>query len=234
MPANRDPRENSEPMISSVKVDLHVYAWDEGEQPVELLPDVIVFDGPEDMAIQRQLMRALETKEYGKFTRVYPGNAHVEGGELTMWCRAFTDEFRGRLIVSGVDEAERDASFAAQKAFCTKKVFTPTELYALKAARVDSADWHTINVHLSGEVSYFDMDHDAAVAANRMETRTLVDHDYDGRRGWTLQTVWFDKQPVMVVNSAGRDGDEYHERWITDMAAFGKMIAWLRTFTPPG
>src|SRR5271170_4170944 len=100
MPPYCDPRENSKPMISSVKVDLHVYAWDEGEQPTE-----VVFDSTDDNEYQIKLMRVLETKEYGKFTRVYPGNAHVEGGELTMWYRAFTDPYRGRIITSGVNEA---------------------------------------------------------------------------------------------------------------------------------
>jgi len=221
-------------MISSVKTELHAYAWDEGEQPVEVIPEVPTGNADyDDNALQRSLMRRLETKEYGKFVRIYPGNAHVEAGEIALYYRAFTDEHRGRIVCSGINEAELAESYQNYKLFCAQKVFTPAELYALKPARVDSADWHTINVHLSAEVSYFDMDHDAAEAAKRMETRTLVDHDYDGRRGWTLQTVWFDGMPVMVVNSSGRDGDEYHDRWITDLAAFGKMVAWLRTFTPP-
>jgi len=74
-------------------------------------------------------------------------------------------------------------------------------------------------VHFSEDVNYLDLDLDEVEKTQRMETRTIVDHDYDGRRGWTLQTVWFDGKPVMVVNSSGRDGDEYHDRWITDAGA---------------
>src|SRR5271157_5734451 len=217
-------------MISSVKVDLRAYTWNEGEQPVQV---PFADDVTDDLALQRTLMHLLETKEYGKFTRTYPGNAHVEGGELTMWYRAFTDEYRGRVFVSGVDEAERDASLKSQKDFCAQHVFTPAELYALKPTGVDYGSWHTINVHLSDDVAnYYDLATNEIEETQRMETRTLVDHDYDGRRGWTLQTVWFDNKPVMVVNSSGRDGDEYHERWITDPEQFAALVTFLKSFAP--
>jgi hypothetical protein len=224
-------------MTSSIQTELHAYAWDEGEQPVEVfLPEgaaeVSRPQYPGDNALERALMDTLETKEYGKFVRVYPVSTHVDGGELTLWYRAATDQHRGRWVVSGLDEAERDKAFKAHKEFCSQRVFSPAELYALKAPRVDYADWHTINVHLSDDVNYFDMDHDAAEATKRMETRTIVDRDFDGRRGWTLQTVWFDNKPVMVVNSSGRDGDEYHNRWITDPAQFAELVTFLRSFTP--
>jgi len=215
-------------MTSEIKTEVRAFVWDEGEEPIELHVDEMDFDH-----LAPELHRQLETKEYGKIVRSYPANDHVIGGELVLWYRAFDDPYRGRQIVAGAEEAERNEYYQLQKTLCAQKVFTPTELYALKPTRVDSADWHTISVHLPDELSYFEMDHDAAVAANRMETRTLVDHDYDGRRGWTLQTVWFDSEPVMVVNNSGRDGDEYHDRWITDLGAFGKMVAWLRTFAPP-
>jgi hypothetical protein len=224
-------------MTSSVQTELHAYAWDEGEQPVEvLLPEgaaeVTRPQYPGDNALERELMNRLDTKEYGKFVRTYPVSLHVDGSELALWYRAGTDEYRGRWVVSGLDEAERDAAYEAHKVFCAQKVFSPAELYALKPTRVDFGSWHTVNVHFQNDVNYYEIDLDAVEKTQRMETRTIIDYDYDGRRGWTLQTIWFDKKPVMVVNSSGRDGDEYHDRWITDAGLFGELIAFLRSFIP--
>ncbi len=217
-------------MISDTKklAEVRAFAWDEGEA-AELHADEPDFD-----SLQRELMRQLETKEYGKIIRSYPANDGGIVGELTLWYRAFADAHRGRQIVFGTDEAELNESYQAHRTLCAQKVFTPAELYALRPVRVYYGSWHTVSVHLP-EVPYYDIEADAMTAmegSQRMETRTLVDHDYDGRRGWTLQTVWFDGQPVMVVNSSGRDGDEYHDRWITDSEAFGRMVAWLRSFLP--
>jgi hypothetical protein len=208
-------------------ITIQAFVWNEGEKPVELHTDEQDFE-----PLQRELMVQLDTKDFGKITRIYSANDHIEGGELTVLYRAFTDEYRGRILVSGIDEAELNDSYQHFKTFCAQKVFSPAELYALKPVRVDYGSWHTVNVHLSNDVDYFDIDLDAVEATQRMETRSIVDHDSDGRRGWTLQTVWFDKKPVMVVNSSGRDGDEYHDRWITDGDIFGELVAFLRTFTP--
>jgi hypothetical protein len=218
-------------MTSSIQVDLHAYAWNLGEQPVEVFANS-EYDGRDDDRLRHSLMDVLLTKEFGKFSRIYPGNVHVEASELSILYRAFTDQYRGRIIASGTDQAELDESFVQYKKYCEQKVFTPGELYALKPTRVDYGSYHTLSVHLTNEVDTYDLDSDAMEASKRFETRTIVDHDYDGRRGWTLQTVWFDGKPVMVVNNSGRDGDEYHDRWITDGEAFGKMVAWLRTFQP--
>ena len=228
-------------MESSIQTELHAYVWDEGEAPTEvsLSPDNGTY-GRLDDKLRLDLYKALETKEYGKFQRIWPASVHMDAGELSILFRAFNDQYRGRIIVSGVDEAELEHMYTEQKAFCEQKVFTPAELYALKPMlnphsgepRVDYGSWHTLSVHLANEVDRYDLDSDAIEAAKRFETRTLVDHDYDGRRGWTLQTVWFDGKPVMVVNSSGRDGDEYHDRWITDGKTFAEMVSWLRTFLP--
>jgi hypothetical protein len=55
---------------------------------------------------------------------------------------------------------------------------------------------------------------------------------YDYRRYWELTTVWFDGQPVMIVQNAGREGDDYHERFITDPHAYADMVGYLRTLLP--
>jgi len=210
-------------MAEETKVQ--AFVWNEHEEPLEIATRM------DFNLLQHDLMHGLDTKEYGKLVRTYPKTEHVPGGELVLHYRAFTDEHRGRIIVSGTDLAELDASYRKTKKYCAQKVFTPTELYALKPTRTDYGSWHAVSVHLRDEIGNgFDLDLDAVEKTQRMETRTLVDHDYDGRRGWTLQTVWFDNKPVMVVNSAGRDGDEYHERWITDPELFGELVTFLKSF----
>lgn len=214
-------------MTTKVKSTLTAFAWDAGENPAAVTGD--------DENLQYALMERLGTKEYGRFTRSYPTTEHAQGGELTLLYRAFDDPFRGRQIVSGLDEQKLAESYDSRKRECSLRVFTPAELYALKPVSVDYASYSTVSVHLTDDFNYYwDIDLGKVADTKRMETRTLVDHDYDGRRGWTLQTVWFDSKPVMVVNSSGRDGDEYHERWITDGAAFHALVSFLKSFLPEG
>jgi hypothetical protein len=212
-------------MTSSIKTELHLYVWNEGEMPI----DVSIEDDGDEYALQRQIGEQLDKYDFAKFQRIFPSNTHMDGDELTILYRAFTDPYRGRIAVSGLDEAELAQAYAEQKAFCEQKVFTPAELYALKPTNVTHDSYHTVSVHLP-EVDVYNIDLDAVGETKRFETRTLVDYDYDGRRGWTLQTVWYDGKPVMVVNSSGRDGEEYHDRWITDNQAFGDMIGFLRSY----
>jgi hypothetical protein len=209
-------------------VTIKAHVWNEGETPTEL-----TWEGPDLFdRIQHDLMEQLETKEFGKLVKSYSGGNGLLPGELILVYRAFTDPYRGRQIVSGLDETELNKSFEEHKQLCAQKVFSAVELYNLEPTRpVDYASYHTVRVHLP-EIDSYEIDFDGVEAGRKMETRTIVDKDFDGRRGWTLQTVWFEGSPVMVVNSSGRDGDEYHERWITDVAQFGKLLTWLQRFIP--
>ena len=214
--------------MTETKTTMRAFVWNEHEEPQEIA-SVGVGDYKR---IEHTLLKLLKTKEYGKLVTAYPANKHVKAGELALFYRAFSDEYRGRIIVSGTDLADLDTNFRETKKRCAVKVLSADELYALKPVRFNYGSWHTVNVHLAENINVYDTDLDAVEETRRMETRTLVDFDYDGRRGWTLQTVWFDGKPVMVVNSSGRDGDEYHERWITDAPLFGKLVTFLRSFAP--
>jgi hypothetical protein len=217
-------------MISEArKVEIKLYVWDKGGEPAES----VSWDGPTNDfdRIVLALCERLETKEYGKIVRRYSATEEKPEDEFVVWYRAFTDPHRGRQIVSGMSPEDADEAFEQCKQECAARVFTPIELYTLKPVRVDYADFHTVAVHLP-EINQYELDFDGIEAGRRFETRTIVDHDYDGRRGWTLQTVWFDGKPVMVVNSSGRDGDEYHQRWVTNLKRFRKLLTWLRTFVP--
>lgn len=63
--------------------------------------------------------------------------------------------------------------------------------------------------------------------SERVEIRVLRDFRFDFRRIWRLATVWFDGAPVMVIQNAGREGDDHCARFITDAAAFKALCAHL-------
>lgn len=46
----------------------------------------------------------------------------------------------------------------------------------------------------------------------------------DHRRFWALRSVWFDGKPIMLLQNAGREGDDHRKRYITDLAAYLEMV----------
>jgi hypothetical protein len=200
------------------KVELVAYVWNTGEEPTEV---PLVKD--DFNAIQLKVQELLETKEFGKVVRRY------ETDEVVLYYRAFTDEFRGRMIVGGADEADLAKSYDEHKAFCAQAVYSAADLYAMKPSRVFYDLYHFVGTHLP-EIDNYDLNHELAEQTKRIELRQIAYDCPDGRRTWELDTVWFDGHPVMVVNSSGRDGDEYSERFITDGDTFGQMLRFLRNF----
>jgi len=216
-------------MISEArKIEIRAYVWNGGEEPLELS-----WDGPDDFdKIQHALTEQLEAKEFGKVVRTYPGTKPGDE-ELALHYRAFTDEFRGRQIVSGADEADLNRHFMQHKQYCAMRVFSPAELYALKPTRVDHDVEAIVRIHVP-EIDIYGLDDEAVEATKRIEYRQLVYHSADCYRTWELGYIWLDGKPIMVVNSSGRGGDEYSERWITDAALYSEMIVFLRQFIGQG
>jgi len=66
------------------------------------------------------------------------------------------------------------------------------------------------------------------LAQQRVEIRYYRNHSFDGRRVWILASVWFDDAPVMVIQNAGREGDDHHAKFVTDLARYREMIGYLR------
>ena len=108
---------------------------------------------------------------------------------------------------------------------------TPNELYAREPERVDD----DLNV-LAGcyynfleELQGFD---NYGVFINRekntrVDIRYYKDFDFDGRRFWRLASVWYEGQPVMIFQNAGREGDDHTRRIITDLPRFHQMIRYI-------
>src|SRR5271157_6098195 len=200
-------------MISEAKkVEIVAYVWNQGETPIEVPLVKDDFNG-----IQLKVQELLEDREFGKIVRRY------DTDEIVLWYRAFTDEHRGRQIIGGVDEADVNLNFEDRKKFCAQQVFTPAQLYALAPSRVYYDLFGFVGTHIQ-EINNYDLQHEDAEAFKRIEIRQIAYDCPDGRRTWELDTIWFDGKPVMVVNSSGRDGDEYSERFITDGDTFAAMV----------
>ena len=61
----------------------------------------------------------------------------------------------------------------------------------------------------------------------RVTIKYVKHFDFDHRRYWRLATVWFDDKPVMVIQNAGREGDDHAKRFITDAGLFGQMVQYI-------
>jgi hypothetical protein len=69
--------------------------------------------------------------------------------------------------------------------------------------------------------------------SSRLEIRIIKDFHFDGRRFWRLATVWLDDDPVMIIQNAGREGDDYHKRFITDEKLYKDMVIHIRELRLP-
>lgn len=65
---------------------------------------------------------------------------------------------------------------------------------------------------------------------SKMEMRVYKNHNFDGRRRWVLASIWFEGKPVMIIQNAGREGDDHTARFITDHNSYAKMVAYLLSF----
>lgn len=110
---------------------------------------------------------------------------------------------------------------------------TPNDIYAMPVREVST----DIGQYLVG--CYFDHLDGSGIAqwefhkikkpSNRVEVRIVKHFDFDFRRFWRLATVWFDSKPIMIIQNAGREGDDHSKRFITDRQGFLEMCSHIRT-----
>lgn len=67
-----------------------------------------------------------------------------------------------------------------------------------------------------------------------IQVRVVKEFDFDGRRFWRLATVWFKDKPVMVIQNAGREGDDHEARFITDTESFNNMCRYIEMISNKG
>lgn len=66
------------------------------------------------------------------------------------------------------------------------------------------------------------------VDTSKIVVKTVKYFCYDGRRIWQLRTVWFEGVPFMVVQNAGREGDDHSARFITDGETYLKAVDYIK------
>ena len=49
----------------------------------------------------------------------------------------------------------------------------------------------------------------------------------DARRFWALGVVLFDDKPVMIIQNAGREGDDHAKRFLLDPGTYRDMLCYL-------
>lgn len=102
---------------------------------------------------------------------------------------------------------------------------TPNEIYKLPVESVET--------DLSGLIGcYYNHVKESGVeafveGAEGVEVRVIKHFNFDFRRYWRLATVWFEDKPVMVIQNAGREGDDFSRRVITDQAAFRDLCKYV-------
>ena len=110
---------------------------------------------------------------------------------------------------------------------------TPKELYERKPESVSNDLDHLAGFYYNHVAEIEDFySHSHTIATTRVEVRFLKDWSFDGRRVWQLATVWFDDGPVMIIQNAGREGDDHAERFITDVDRFTSMCSYLKSLIP--
>ena len=119
---------------------------------------------------------------------------------------------------------------------------TPNELYAREPEKVihplgeDSSygpDYqlrHFVGCyynHLGNDFNIWDIE--GINRSTRVSLKIYKDFDFDGRRFWRLLSVWFDNTPVMILQNAGREGDDWVGRIITDGEMYNNMMNHIRS-----
>jgi hypothetical protein len=116
---------------------------------------------------------------------------------------------------------------------------TPNQLYASKSIEPDNGSEYFLEWLVGSQYTHVPEVTDQGYCGphrlppfdpdGRVETRVHAELYFDSRRSNILRSVWFDELPVMVCINAGREGDDYSRRWVTDAAVYDRMCIYLRS-----
>lgn len=110
----------------------------------------------------------------------------------------------------------------------------PSALYLMEPERVDRDVSVLFGCYYCHVPEIRDLNPLDAARNERVEIRYLKDFWFDGRRIWRLATVWFDGSPVMIIQNAGREGDDFRRRFVTDAGLYMRMIGYLASLVRVG
>jgi len=111
----------------------------------------------------------------------------------------------------------------------------PKELYKRTPEKIDKDInvLHGCYYNFIPEVQGFDFCQDIPDGANELvEIHYYKDFDFDGRRFWRLAAVKYNGEFVMIIQNAGREGDDWTERFITNFEFYVGMVGYIQTLVP--
>lgn len=102
---------------------------------------------------------------------------------------------------------------------------TPAQLLAREPVRVET-DFHDLEGHAYNHLSElgFSIRDLKETWAPRIEVRVYGYRQEDSRRYWKLAAVYFNWEPVMIVQNAGREGDDHHARFMLNPDLYYRML----------
>lgn len=113
---------------------------------------------------------------------------------------------------------------------------TPEDIYSMTSQKIH----HNIHIlcgcyynHLEDTgIDPFEIEHQYDLTSERIAIHEIKNFNFDSRRYWRLATVWFDNSPVMIIQNAGREGDDHAERFITNKQKFLDMAQHIKSLLP--
>ena len=114
---------------------------------------------------------------------------------------------------------------------------TANELYSLAKKINKEADVRTIGVHHLNQTERFKeitigdlyglSEAELQCLNERVVFRIIRNVSVDYERNWLLGAVWFDNLPVMIVQNAGRGGQDHEATYITWLNQYNSMIQFI-------
>lgn len=82
---------------------------------------------------------------------------------------------------------------------------------------------HTPEIHDDKGIDFYKLKNE------RIEVRYYKYYSFDARRFWALASIYFNEEPVMIIQNAGRDGDDHAKRFITNRNLYNEMIGYIQS-----
>lgn len=112
----------------------------------------------------------------------------------------------------------------------------PSELYARVPEEI-SYDLYGLldgySNHIPEVADIVSFDHEENERTKRVQVCYYKNFMFDCRRFWSLGGVFFDGKPVMIIQNAGREGTDFHGRFVTDREQYFEMVKYILTLIDP-
>lgn len=101
------------------------------------------------------------------------------------------------------------------------------EIYAIPATQEETETYSFERDFPDHNLNFFDMQHEQKPV--RLVKKTHVSYCFDGERVWMLSSMWLDGKPFMLIQNAGRGGDDHQERFITNSELYDAAVVYLQS-----